>query len=376
MPGLGSSVPLLDLIKGCDPALEGLGEGAGEGGALGDHGWGWAEFAEDGRHLGFTQDGEGHADGWLRLSSDDWWDVLLDAVGETAAALGLEAVGSIKGGGTAGLSRAQSEEDVGADAVGLLGLGRPVEVVQGNGLGARFGQGPDDGVGQGVEAARLADDDAAAVEGSGRAPEGLTLADVGDGDGVLAAGPDSRQEGEGRRPTDGVTGQSGVALELEDGPLGVLAEDAVDPAGVEPEGAQAALQVGDVVPSQRGRGVVQQPVAQLVAGFDERAPGLGPADAVDAQPPPLLERPHGHFGGGAVEAGPVRAGVVPGGAQPGLEVPNGLARCPLAEEGLEAPGYRNSASSWASCPFPLAPIRRFLATPSWNTTSVGMLMIS
>ena len=186
---------LLHLVEGRDPALEGLGEGAGQGGALGDHSWGWAELAEDGRHLGFTQDGEGHADGGLRLRADDRWDVLLDAVGETAAALGLEAVGSVEGGGTAGLSRAQPEEDVGADAVGLLGLGRPVEVVEGNGLGARFGQGPHHGVGQGIEAARLADDDAAAVEGSGRAPKGLALADVGHGNGILAAGPDSRQDG-------------------------------------------------------------------------------------------------------------------------------------------------------------------------------------
>src|SRR5207237_6752977 len=99
---------------------------------------------------------------------------------ETAAALGLEAVGGVEGGGTARLGRAQPEEDVGADPVGLLGLGRAVEVVEGNGLGARFGQGPDDGVGQGVEAAGLADDDAAAVEGSGGVRGCVACAAVGE----------------------------------------------------------------------------------------------------------------------------------------------------------------------------------------------------
>jgi hypothetical protein len=53
-----------------------------------------------------------------------------------------------------------------------------------------------------------------------------------------------------------------------------------------------------------------------------------------------------------------------GGAQTGLEIPDRLARRSLAEQGLEAAGYRNSASSWTSWPLPLAPIMRFLATPS------------
>src|SRR5205807_8681859 len=79
---------------------------------------------------------------------------------------------------------------------------------------------------------------------------------------------------------------------------------------------------------------------------------------------------------GSVGAGAIRAGLVAGGTQPGLEIPDRLARCPLPQEGLEAAGYRNSASSWTSWPLPLAPIMRFLATPSWNSTSVGMLMIS
>src|SRR5207248_808902 len=104
------------------------------------------------------------------------------------------------------------------------------------------------------------------------------------------------------------------------------------PTGVEAEGAEAALELGDVVAPQRRRRVVQQPVTPLVAGLDQRRPGLGPADAVDAEAPALLERTDGGLGPGAEGPGTVVAGVVAGGAQPGLEIPDRLARCPLPEE--------------------------------------------
>ena len=65
--------------------------------------------------------------------------------------------------------------------------------------------------------------------------------------------------------------------------LGALAQDAVDPAGVEAERAQPALQVGDVVTAQRGIPAIEQAVAQPVARLDQRGPRLLAADAVDAQ---------------------------------------------------------------------------------------------
>ena len=122
--------------------------------------------------------------------------------------------------------------------------------------------------------------------------------------------------------------------------------------------------------------MVQETVAEVVAGLDKRGPRLWTADAVDPEAAAILERPDGGLGPEPVDARSVRAALDAGGAQAGLEVPDRLARRSLPEQGLEAAGYRNSASSWTSWPLPLAPIMRFLATPSWNTTSVGMLMIS
>ena len=71
--------------------------------------------------------------------------------------------------------------------------------------------------------------------------------------------------------------------------LGLGAEDAVLAAGVEAERVQPALELGDVVAAQHRARQVEQPVAELEAALDQRAPGLGSADAVDAQPASLLE---------------------------------------------------------------------------------------
>jgi hypothetical protein len=194
----------------------------------------------------------------------------------------------------------------------------------------------------------LADHDPAAVEGPGRAPEALALPHARHRVGVALPGAHAREGGEGGRSAHGVAGETGIALKLENGPLSVLAEDAVDTTGVEPQRAQAALEVGDVVASERGRGVVEQPVGEAVAGFDQRAPRLGPADAVDPQPPLLLEAANRGLGAGREAARLVAAGGVPGCGQACLQVADGLARRSLPQQGFEAAAYRNSASSWVS----------------------------
>ena len=51
-------------------------------------------------------------------------------------------------------------------------------------------------------------------------------------------------------PDDAVDGKAHVALEVGQGRGGQVAEDAVDAPGVEAEGRQPALQVGDVVASE------------------------------------------------------------------------------------------------------------------------------
>src|SRR5579872_5052956 len=84
-------------------------------------------------------------------------------------------------------------------------------------------------------------------------------------------------------PEDPVDGHAGVALQVGQGPGRVRPEDPVDLAGVESESAQPALQVSDVVAPDHGLALIQTAIAEPVAGFDDRRPGLGAADAVDAQ---------------------------------------------------------------------------------------------
>ena len=120
--------------------------------------------------------------------------------------------------------------------------------------------------------------------------------------------------------------------------LGALAQDAVDPAGVEAEGAQAALQIGDVVTAQRGIAPVEQPIAEAVAGLDQGRPRLLAADAVDAQAARRLKGAACRLGV-VVEVPPRIAGrVEAGGRQPPLEVTDRLA---LATSAEREPRYRN-----------------------------------
>ena len=117
-------------------------------------------------------------------------------------------------------------------------------------------------------------------------------------------------------------------MEVEQGPLGGLAEDAIHPPGVEAQGAQAALEVGDVVaPEERG-GVVEEAVAQAVAGLDQGGPGLGPAHAVAPQAPLVLEGPHRLLAGGAEDPQLVGRAVEPDRGEASLEVADRLAGVP------------------------------------------------
>ena len=84
--------------------------------------------------------------------------------------------------------------------------------------------------------------------------------------------------------------------------LGLGSEDAVLAAGVEPERVQPTLELGHVVAAQHRLTEVEQPVAERVAALDERGPRLRSADAVDADPPPGLERAHGLLGARVVSA--------------------------------------------------------------------------
>jgi hypothetical protein len=81
---------------------------------------------------------------------------------------------------------------------------------------------------------------------------------------------------------DAVGREADVALEVVEGAGGERSEDAVDPTGVEPEATEPPLQLGDVVTPEVGGAVVQEAVAEVPAGLDQRGPRLVVATTVDA----------------------------------------------------------------------------------------------
>ena len=126
---------------------------------------------------------------------------------------------------------------------------------------------------------------------------------------------------------------------------GQVAEDAVDPAGVEAERAQPQLEVGHVVAALHRRAPVEEPVAEAETGLDQGVPRLWAADAVDPQATQMLERLDG--GAGAVTEHPigvVRPAAAEDGGQPVLDVRDGRTGVP---EG-QGKDYRYSAISWSS----------------------------
>ena len=91
---------------------------------------------------------------------------------------------------------------------------------------------------------------------------------------------------DGRRSADPVGREPGAALELDERRRGVVAEDAVDAAGVEAERVQPALELGDVVAAQHRLAAVQSSRSpRREAALDERGPGVAVRHAVDPQPP-------------------------------------------------------------------------------------------
>src|SRR5690606_22002200 len=103
------------------------------------------------------------------------------------------------------------------------------------------------------------------------------------------------------------------------------AEDPVDAPGVEAEGAEASLELGDVVPTQHRRAEVQQPIAEAVARLDQGRPSGRVAHARLVQTPCRLEGSNGRLGRGAVVTGFGAGHRVAGPGEPALEVAHRLA---------------------------------------------------
>jgi hypothetical protein len=140
---------------------------------------------------------------------------------------------------------------------------------------------------------------------------------------------ESQQFTEGGAPEDAVDGETGVALELGQCPRGQVAEDPVDPTGVEAECAQPQLEVGHVVAALHGCAPVEEAVADAKTSLDQGVPRLEAADAVNPQAAEVLERLD--RGTGAVPEDPIRVeDTVPAedGGQPVLDVRDGRTGVP------------------------------------------------
>src|SRR5581483_7575669 len=110
---------------------------------------------------------------------------------------------------------------------------------------------------------------------------------------------------------------------------------------------------------------------QMETAFHEGVPRLRPADAVDPQPPLVLEALDSTFRPVAVGAGRVGNGL-PEPGEPLLQVADRVARVAATEQRQAM----NSARSWRSCPLPFAPTSRLTGSPSRKMSSVGMLITS
>ncbi len=181
--------------------------------------------------------------------------------------------------------RGQERLYAGGDEATLHALGEVVQDRVG-GLGVL--------VGEVVAAADVDDHDLAAEMGAGLADPLLGAQRVGGAALDHRAQPGQRLE---RRRAAGAVGRDAeVALELAYAGLGLRAEVAVDPADLEAEVEQPALQGVDVVAGHQPPGQVgQDAVAELPAGLVETTEGQRADDAVDGEAALLLEGAYGEL---------------------------------------------------------------------------------
>ena len=257
--------------------------------------------------------------------------LLLDELGQTAPTWGFGVVAAVVRGGAAGPPRIESQPEVEVDpgGVGLLSLCGVVGMVQEGDLSAGTDQSAPKGGHRGAQAAHLAHREAAPGESGWATAELFAGPDVGDQLGILVAGLEPLQGLYRGTADDAVHGQSGVALEVAQGLHGGVPEDAVHAPGIEAEGAQALLELGDVVTPEHRGPAIEEAVAQPEPGLDQGAPGLRAADAVDPQSPPSLEGLDGRPGGRAETAGRIGRGPQPEDIEPTLDVSDRFTLLPL-----------------------------------------------
>ena len=106
----------------------------------------------------------------------------------------------------------------------------------------------------------------------------------------------------------------------------------------------------------------------IVAGLDDRQPGLFVARARGVESAVGLERQYGGFGRVTKCARLGAVGAEPGGAEAALQISDGFAAL-AATQGEVA---RNPSISWSRAPFESAPVTRPTGSPPLNMIIVGI----
>ena len=157
-------------------------------------------------------------------------------------------------------------------------------------VGALAHQEPSDGAHRDPESPLLAQGDPPTGERAWSLAEDFAVTDGRDQLGPVVARTEAEQFGHRRAASDPVDREPDVALEFAEGRGRQVAEDPVDPSGVEPQGTEPLLEFGDIVTPEHGGPTVEEPVAEPAARLDQCGPRLATAHAVDPEPPPVLER--------------------------------------------------------------------------------------
>jgi len=202
--------------------------------------------------------------------------------------------------------RLQPKPDVTVNAcgVGFDGLLGFLRVMESNGLGSHRRQRSADGADPGRESAPFAYGDPLAYQG-GRSRGGIeTFPYLTDEVLTACARAQTFQLGEGAGSADAVAPNAHVALKLPESLHSAVAIDPVDATRIKTEGAQPALQLGDVVTVQHRPTSIEDAIAEPEAGLDNGRPSLASAYAVGPEAPlalepadrllgPRVESPHG-----------------------------------------------------------------------------------
>ena len=266
--GMEGPAPSVDRRGG--PRHQGPDQRFGQGSGMPHYDGGRPHLAHHGRHPGLAQHGQGHALDPVGGNTESGRGQGVDQLGQAFPPRRLVAVARIVGSRAPCAVRieAQAQVDVGVGGVGRRG---PVEP---SGCSRGITWAPVATRGRRTAATRASRPPSSPMAirrpSSVRGPcrRRSRSRTVLTSSGSPWRGADPAQLPERRGPQDAVHRQPGVALEVGEGLRGQGPEDAVHLSGVEAQGRQPSLQVGDVVAAEHGAAEIQEAVPQAQPGLD------------------------------------------------------------------------------------------------------------